>query len=56
MRWCGYVAVAGAERDPHALGQCSHLHMGRLCENNIGAAGARDLGAALRVNTTLTML
>jgi hypothetical protein len=30
--------------------------MGSLGENNIGNAGARDLGAALRVNTTLTTL
>jgi hypothetical protein len=34
----------------------SHLHMGSLSHNNIGTAGARDLGAALRVNTTLTTL
>jgi hypothetical protein len=45
-----------AEREPKNLGQCSHLHMGSLIRNNIGDAGARDLGAALRVNTTLTML
>jgi hypothetical protein len=40
------------------FGQCSHLHMGSLDENNIGDAGALDLGAALRVlvNTTLTTL
>jgi hypothetical protein len=30
--------------------------MGSLSHNNIGTAGARDLGAALRVNTTLTTL
>jgi hypothetical protein len=42
--------------EPHDLGQCSHLHMGSLRRNNIGAAGVRDLGAALRVNTTLTKL
>jgi hypothetical protein len=30
--------------------------MGSLWKNNIGAAGARDLGAALQVNTTLTEL
>jgi hypothetical protein len=30
--------------------------MGSLANNNIGDAGARDLGAALRVNTTLTTL
>jgi hypothetical protein len=30
--------------------------MGSLGGNNIGVAGARDLGAALRVNTTLTTL
>ncbi len=43
-------------REPHDLGQCSHLHMGSLDENNIGAAGARELGAALQVNMTLTKL
>jgi hypothetical protein len=56
MRRCGCVAVAVAEREPHDLGQCSHLHMGSLGDNNIGDAGARDLGAALQVNTTLTTL
>jgi hypothetical protein len=30
--------------------------MGSLYGNNIGNAGARDLSAALRVNTTLTTL
>jgi hypothetical protein len=30
--------------------------MDSLGGNKIGAAGARDLGAALQVNTTLTML
>jgi hypothetical protein len=30
--------------------------MGSLSINNIGVAGARDLGAALRINTTLTKL
>jgi hypothetical protein len=30
--------------------------MGSLRSNNIDAAGARDLGAALQVNTTLTTL
>jgi hypothetical protein len=30
--------------------------MSSLYNNNIGAAGARDLGAALRINTTLTKL
>jgi hypothetical protein len=38
------------------LVQFSHLHMGSLGGNNIGAAGARDLGAALQVNTTLMTL
>jgi hypothetical protein len=42
--------------EPHDLGQCSHVHMGSLSENDIGDAGARDLGAALQVNTTLTEL
>jgi hypothetical protein len=48
MRRCGCVAVA--------LTECSHLHMGSLHGNNIGAAGAQDLGAALQVNKTLTTL
>ncbi len=56
MGRCGCVAVAVAEREPHDLGQCSYLHMGSLTVNNIGDAGARDLGAALQVNTTLTTL
>ena len=58
MRRCGCVTVAVAERElePHDLGQCSHLHMGSLRDNNIGDEGARDLGAALQVNTTLTTL
>jgi hypothetical protein len=30
--------------------------MGSLDDNNIGAAGVRDLGVALRVNTALTTL
>jgi hypothetical protein len=46
----------GREGAPHDLGHCSHLHMGSLGGNNIGAAGARDLGAALQVNKTLTTL
>jgi hypothetical protein len=32
------------------------LYMGSLGGNHIGNAGARDLSAALRVNTTLTEL
>jgi hypothetical protein len=56
LRRCGCIAVFVAEREPQDLGQCSHLHMGSLRDNNIGDAGARDLGAALRVNTTLTTL
>jgi hypothetical protein len=35
---------------------CSHLHVGSLGYRNIGDAGSRDLGAALRVNMTLTKL
>jgi hypothetical protein len=46
-------AIAVAERD---LGQCLHLYMGSLPYNNIGKAGARDLGTALQVNTTLMTL
>jgi hypothetical protein len=30
--------------------------MGSLVRNNLGPQGARDLGAALQVNTTLTTL
>jgi hypothetical protein len=55
-RRCGCVAAALAEREPHEFGQCSHLHMGSLHFNKVGDAGARDLGAALQVNTTLTEL
>ncbi len=36
--------------------ECSHLHMGSLRHKYIGDAGARELGAALQVNTTLTTL
>jgi hypothetical protein len=36
--------------------QCSHLHVGRLGYRNISDAGARDLAAALQVNTTLTAI
>jgi hypothetical protein len=46
----------GDREGAHDLGQCSHLHMGSLGDNDIGDAGARDLGAALQVNTTLTKL
>jgi hypothetical protein len=42
--------------EPHDLGQCSHLHLDSLWSNQIGDEGARDLGAALQVNTTLTTL
>ncbi len=59
--WMLFEAVwaccsCGGREGPHDLGRCSHLHMGSLGVNNIGAAGARDLGAALQVNTTLTKL
>jgi hypothetical protein len=53
---CGCVAVSRTEREPHDLGQCSHLHTGSLGRNNIGDEGAQYLGAALQVNTTLTLL
>jgi hypothetical protein len=56
LRRCGCVAVLRTEREPHDIGQCSHLHMGSLGVNKIGDEGARDLGAALQVNTTLTEL
>jgi hypothetical protein len=51
-RLCMYVCVL----QPHDLGQCSHLLMGSLGGNDIGALGAQYLGAALQVNTTLTDL
>jgi hypothetical protein len=50
------VRAQVAEREPHDLGQCSLLHMGSLEDSNIGDERARDLGAALLVNTTLTKL
>jgi hypothetical protein len=56
MRRCGFGAVAVTKRETRDLGQCSRLHMGSLDDNKIRAAGARDLGAALQVNTTLTDL
>jgi hypothetical protein len=56
LRRCGCVAVVVTVREPNDLGQCSHFHMGSLCDNGIRDAGARDLGAALQVNTTLTSL
>jgi hypothetical protein len=51
---CVAVAVAKREREPHSLFQCSCFHS--IWENNIGDAGAQDLGAALQVNTTLMEL
>jgi hypothetical protein len=51
----GWVAES-QEREPHDPGHCSHLHMVSLPFVQIGDAGARDLGAALLVNTTLTDL
>jgi hypothetical protein len=56
LRRCGCVAVLRTEREPHDIGQSSHLNMGSLGRNKVGDAGARDLGAALRVNTTLKEL
>ena len=56
MRRFGFVAVTVAEREPHDLGHCSHLLMGSLYGNDIGDAGARDLGAALQANMTLRKL
>jgi hypothetical protein len=41
-----------AKREPHDLGQCSHLLTDSLGDSVIGNAGARDLGAALQVNTS----
>ncbi len=34
----------------------AYLRIGSLMNNYIGASGARDLGAALQVNTTLTTM
>ncbi len=51
---CSYVELKRIS--PRELGQCSHLHMGSLSANRIGDEGARDLGAALKINTTLTTL
>jgi hypothetical protein len=43
--------------NPHAVLTLAHGSLGSLfCGNNIGVAGARDLGAALQVNTTLKTL
>jgi hypothetical protein len=56
LRRCGCIAVTVAEKEPHDLGQCSHLPICSVRDNNIGAPGARDLGTALQVNTTLTSL
>jgi hypothetical protein len=56
-RVCVAVAVADQRGSPKTgFAQCSHLHMGSLAVNQIGDAGARDLGAALQVNTTLRTL
>jgi hypothetical protein len=56
MRRCGCVAVVVTEREPHGIDQCSHFNMSSLAWNDIGDEGARNLGAALQVNTTLTTL
>jgi hypothetical protein len=48
--------VTRADKEPHDLCQYSHLNMKSLMDRSIGDAGARDLGAALQVNTTLTAL
>jgi hypothetical protein len=50
-------SCGGRERGPTALaGADTYVHMCSLQNNQIGVAGARDLGAVLRVNTTLTSL
>jgi hypothetical protein len=58
--WDGAVWVCcsfdGREGPPRLWPVLSHLRMGSLYSNNIGDAGARDLGAALRVNATLLWL
>ncbi len=53
---CGVDVDVGGVGRPYDLRQCSDLLMSSLSFNNIGAAGAQDLGAALRINTTLTKL
>jgi hypothetical protein len=55
MRRCGCVAVVVTEREPHGIDQCSH-DMSSLAWNDIDDEGARNLGAALQVNTTLMTL
>jgi hypothetical protein len=50
MRHCG------SKEGRHDLGQRSHFHMRSLHGNRVGAAGARYLGAALQVNSTLMTL
>ncbi len=51
------VDALGCEKRRVSLGQCSFtLAHGSLRSNNIGDAGAWDVGAALQVNTTLTTL
>jgi hypothetical protein len=55
--WVCCSSCSNREGVPHDLGQCSFLHMSSLDDSLIfGVEGARDLGAALRVNTTLTKL
>ncbi len=49
-------SCGGSEEPATLLSAHRDLHMGSLARNNIGEAGARDLGAALQVNTTLTTL
>jgi hypothetical protein len=54
--WMEIVTVDLDEaRHPHDH-ECSHLKMGSLDSNNIGDPGARGLGAAMQVNTTLMTL
>jgi hypothetical protein len=49
------VAESPRPRPPGPWLASAHTH-DRLASNKIGAAGARDMGAALQVNTTLTEL
>jgi hypothetical protein len=48
-------SCGGREGAPTTL-VSAHTNMGSLDSNLIGDAGARDLGAALQVNMTLTTL
>jgi hypothetical protein len=56
LRRCGCVCSCGGREGAPRPWPVLTLAHGQPCDNNIGDAGARDLGAALQVNTTLTTL